>query len=97
MKQIEIVLLVIPFYFFSISCVAQESNRPPNQGPPSTEEIFTQMDSNKDGKLAKSEVKGPLLNDFDKIDADKDGFITKEELEKAPKPQNGQAPPPRNQ
>ena len=55
--------------------------------PPTIEELFKQMDSNKDNTLSKSEVKGPLKNDFDKIDLDKDGFISKEEMKKAPKPE----------
>ena len=38
-------------------------------------------------KLTKKEVKGPLKDDFDKIDTNKDDFLTKEELEKAPKPE----------
>ena len=50
------------------------------------------MDSNKDGKLSKEEVKGPLLNDFSKIDTNNDGYISKEELAKAPKPQGGNPP-----
>ena len=58
----------------------------PNGGPPSTDALFAQMDSDKDGKLSASEVKGPLANDFSKIDTNSDGFITKAELEKAPKP-----------
>ena len=70
---------------------------PPGQGeqgpPPGVEEIFAQMDSNKDGKLSIEEVKGPLKNDFSKIDTNGDGFISKEELEKAPKPDR-QGPPP---
>ena len=65
------------------------------QGPPSMEKVF-EMDANKDGKLSKAEVKGKLLNDFSKIDTNADGFITKEELEKAPKPQRGQRPPRNN-
>ena len=31
-----------------------------------TTELMTKMDANKDGKLSKDEVKGPLSNDFDK-------------------------------
>lgn len=72
------------------------SQNGPGQGqqPPSFKSMLKEFDTNKDGKLAKTEVKGPLLQDFAKIDADKDGFITKEELEAAPKP-NGR-PPKRN-
>lgn len=65
---------------------------------PTAEAIIIQMDANKDGKLSKAEVKGPLLNDFAKIDTDADGFISKAELEKAPKP-SGDRPkqgPPQN-
>lgn len=57
--------------------------------PPSFEELLEKMDSNKDGKLSKKEIKGPLKNDFARIDDNKDGFITKEELKKAPKPKRG--------
>ncbi len=78
----------------------QERNRPEGkraegnrQGPPNTAEIFKMMDSNEDGKLAKSEVKGPLAKDFTKIDVDGDGFLSKAEVEKAPKPKGGQRPP----
>ncbi len=51
------------------------------QPPPSFTELLKDMDTNKDGKLAKSEVKGPLKNDFDTLDANNDGFITKSEFE----------------
>uniref|UniRef100_UPI004047E35B Lcl domain-containing protein n=1 Tax=Mariniflexile sp. TaxID=1979402 RepID=UPI004047E35B len=54
---------------------------------PSVTEMLAEMDSDGDGKLAESEVKGPLKNDFSKIDTDKDGFITVAEFNKAPKPQ----------
>ena len=54
---------------------------------PTIEQLFKEMDANKDNKLSQKETKGPLQKDFDKIDLNKDGFITKEELKKAPKPE----------
>jgi len=53
------------------------------------------MDSNNDGKLAKSELKGRILEHFDEINTDGDGFITRTEFENAPKPERGQGRPPR--
>lgn len=68
---------------------AQEHGKQRQKGtrPPSISELFIQMDTNKDGKLSKREVKGPLQNDFSKIDSNGDGYLSKTELEKAPKPQ----------
>ncbi|MCG1035475.1 YHYH protein [Polaribacter sargassicola] len=50
--------------------------------PRSFSELLDVMDVNKDGKLAKEEVKGPLTDQFSRLDANNDGFLTKEELEK---------------
>lgn len=41
---------------------------------------ISELDANGDGKLSKSEVKGPLINDFDKLDVNGDGFLSKEEI-----------------
>lgn len=90
-----------------LSCSSNKkaiANGQANGEAPSTDALFAQMDSNKDGKLSKEEVQGPLANDFAKIDTDSDGFISKEELNKAPKPsgqrpqqgQGGQQGPPPN-
>ncbi len=57
---------------------------------PSIDELIKMMDSNKDGKLSKEEVKGPLEKDFAKVDTNKDGFLSKAELEKAPKQNKGE-------
>jgi Ca2+-binding EF-hand superfamily protein len=59
---------------------------------PNLETIFSQMDVNKDGKISKSEAKGPLSQDFSTIDTNEDGFISKEELKNAPKPNRQQRP-----
>jgi hypothetical protein len=83
--------------FMIVSCVSQnnqassETQRPSGQGgqqgPPSFSQLLSEMDANKDGKLAKSEVKGPLVNEFSTIDANGDGFLTESELKNAPRPQ----------
>ena len=49
------------------------------------EELLEMMDTDKDGKLSKTETKGPLKEDFSKVDKNNDGFITKDELGKEPK------------
>jgi Ca2+-binding EF-hand superfamily protein len=46
---------------------------------------MTMMDTNKDGKLSKKEVKGPLSDDFSAIDSDNDNFISKVELQEVAK------------
>jgi Ca2+-binding EF-hand superfamily protein len=67
----------------------KEGNKPPKEKP-TFSELLTKMDKNKDGKLAESEVEGPLKRDFATIDANKDGFITEKEFAKAP---NREKPP----
>jgi Ca2+-binding EF-hand superfamily protein len=66
------------------------------KGPPSFQELLSKMDTDKDGKLSKKEIKGPLKKNFSKVDADKDGFITKAEFEKAPKPKRLEKRGPKN-
>lgn len=69
---------------------SKETSRTVNtqeKGRPNPEEMFTQMDANKDGKLSKDEVNGPLKENFSKIDTNSDGYISKEELKNMPKPE----------
>ncbi|MDO6596707.1 YHYH protein [Oceanihabitans sp. 2_MG-2023] len=54
-------------------------------GRPDASEIIKKMDTNKDGKLSATEVKGPLKQDFNKMDANKDGYLSKAEIEKTQK------------
>lgn len=82
MKKIS---LLFALFVISFNSCAQEKRG--ERKMPTVDEIFTQMDSNKDNKLSKKEVKGPLKDDFSKVDVNKDGFITKDELKKAPKPE----------
>ena len=51
-----------------------------NNTPPSFSELLEKMDTNKDKKLSKSEVKGRLKENFDQRDKNGDGFITEEEM-----------------
>lgn len=102
MKQIIIVAFVMALTTGcsqnATSTNRNAEGRPPQGergGPPSIDEIF-KMDANKDGKLSKDEIKGPLQRDFAKIDTNEDGFISREELENAPKPPRGQRPPGNN-
>ncbi|MBD5772474.1 EF-hand domain-containing protein [Marinomonas colpomeniae] len=62
---------------FSVSSLA--NGQPPKE-PPS----FDQMDSNGDEVLTKDELKGPLLDDFERFDIDGSGSLTKNELPEPP-------------
>jgi Ca2+-binding EF-hand superfamily protein len=88
---VKLAILVV-ITTLSISCktkaqttdtnVEKRQQKSPNGQPPSVQEIFAKMDTNKDGRLVKAEVKGPLQRDFSKIDSNRDGFITRKELAK---------------
>ena len=76
-----------------------QQDQRPEQGRPSVSDIFAELDSNQDGKLSESEVKGPLANDFSAIDSNSDGYLEKEELKNAPRREGNQSQegrPPRN-
>ena len=82
-------LVLVFSILLSISLNAQESEtreQPRREGPPSLEQLFKHLDKDQDGFISKTEVKGPLVRDCDKIDLNEDGLLSREELEKAPKP-----------
>jgi hypothetical protein len=54
---------------------------------PSPEELMSRMDANRDAKLSKSKVRGPLQSNFDQFDLNGDGFISLSELKSAKPPQ----------
>jgi len=66
--------------------VAQAQEGRDQKEPPTYAKLLEEMDANEDGKLAASELKGPLKKDFAKIDTDEDGFISEAEFKEAPKP-----------
>ena len=85
---LNIGLTVCTLSFFACNASAQQAGGDERrQGPPDPSEIMEKLDKNEDGTLARSEVKGPLQKDFDKIDTDQDGFLSLKELQVAPKPE----------
>ncbi|MGB5554465.1 MAG: EF-hand domain-containing protein [Flavobacteriaceae bacterium] len=87
-RTVKLGVLVLALSLFA-SCKmnAQNSNnKQERKEPPTTAELFKQMDKDEDGLISEKEAKGPLKNDFAKIDTDEDGFLSTEEVEKAPKP-----------
>ena len=83
-------LLLLLAFTILISCKSNQEKKEQqerNGQRPSSTQIISELDSNEDGKLSKSEVKGPITNDFTNIDSNNDGFLTLEELNKAEKNQ----------
>ena len=99
-KQLKTGAITLGFLLLGTFASAQSSEgKKPNDGKmPSAKELIAKMDKNKDGKLSKKEVEGPIKEDFAKIDTNKDGFLTLKELKKTPKSKgNGsEGKPPRN-
>jgi len=91
-KVIYLGVLLTAFISLNSKAFAQGPPQGKRQGPPNFSELLSKMDTDKDGKLSKEEIDGPLKNDFAKVDANSDGFITKEEFDKAPKPKGKKGP-----
>ena len=86
-------------FFLFTACSNKSAITSSNQNPPQNQQarqprgerpqfsdLLSQMDGNKDGKLAQSEIQGPLKNNFNDIDKNRDGFITEAEFKDAPAP-----------
>ncbi|AWV97524.1 EF-hand domain-containing protein [Arcticibacterium luteifluviistationis] len=99
MKNTVKTFAAVAITLVTMSCSGQtsktEDTNRPQGGPPTYAQLLTEMDANKDGKLSKAEIKGPLQNDFSKVDSNSDGFISKSEFENAPKPEGGGQRPPK--
>ncbi len=65
------------------------------QGRPTTAQLMSEMDADKDGLLSQSEVKGPLSENFSTIDSNEDGYLSASEIENAPRPEHGGGRPQR--
>lgn len=101
-NQLSIIAIVVLLGFTSCNSTSNTTNTDASKSSQQTEtrtetrqrgerpdaaQMLAEMDANKDGKLSKEEVKGPLQEQFSKIDTNDDDFISKEELENAPKPE----------
>lgn len=88
-------LLILFAFTILISCKSNQvkkEEQEPNGQRPSSAQIISELDSNEDGKLSQSEVKGPIAEDFTNIDSNNDGFLTIEELHKTEKNQGNRSP-----
>ena len=57
---------------------------PPGRGRgPDPKMLMDRMDKNGDGKIAKSEAMGRMIERFAQMDSNKDGFVTTEEIKAA--------------
>ncbi|QXP59578.1 EF-hand domain-containing protein [Olleya sp. HaHaR_3_96] len=83
-------VLVFGVTVLSVNSVNAQSNDRQKKEPPTFSQLLEEMDKDEDGKLSKSEIKGPLKDNFDTIDTDEDGFISEAEFKKAPKPERRQ-------
>lgn len=85
MKKIVLTMFALTLIF---SCKTNQENKErqqPDGERPTSSQLISEMDADKDGKLSMDEVKGPIANDFENIDSDSDNFISLEELDKAEK------------
>ncbi len=65
----------------NVQSKAPNSQRSARTGKmPEFKNILSRVDTNNDGKIAKSEAKGRLVDAFEKLDVNSDGFITETEF-----------------
>lgn len=84
MRPVFICSAIVAASFWSSSS-AMSQQAAPAPAPSATRprpDLFTQLDSNKDGKVSKEELPDRQKPNFGRIDADADGAISREELVK---------------
>lgn len=92
MKNITLLILIFALLISCKSNQKQNTQQKPKGQRPTSTQLISELDSNNDGKLSKSEAKGPIANDFRSIDTNNDGFLTLEELNKVPKNPDNRPP-----
>jgi Ca2+-binding EF-hand superfamily protein len=64
----------------SLSLAEFKAAAPTVKASETPDQMITQYDSNKDGKISAAEYRAPPLANFDKADANHDGILTAQEL-----------------
>jgi len=80
MTKIKISLLLFACMAFSLSAKHHKGHGPGMKGPMHGK-MLEKMDTDKDGKISKTEWQAHHDEMFAKLDADKDGSITKDEFQ----------------
>ena len=79
MKQDSLFILLATAFYVSVGSISQIQTAVAQQ-PKGMQWALKQMDQNDDGAISRSEAKGRMLANFDRVDQDSSGLIDKDEL-----------------
>ena len=79
MKQDSLFILLATAFYVSVGSISQIQTAVAQQ-PRGMQWALKQMDQNDDGAISRSEAKGRMLANFDRVDQDSSGLIDKDEL-----------------
>ena len=79
MKQGSLFIFVATVFCFSVGFISQTQTAVAQQ-PKGMQWALKQMDEDDDGAISRSEAKGRMLANFDRVDQDSSGLIDKDEL-----------------
>ena len=79
MKQDSLFILLATAFYVSVGSISQIQMAVAQQ-PKGMQWALKQMDQNDDGAISRSEAKGRMLANFDRVDQDSSGLIDKDEL-----------------
>ncbi|MGC6430990.1 MAG: YHYH protein [Jejuia sp.] len=84
------IYLVTDEFPYVSRCLMGEVSTNERRGRPTLTQLMENMDNNNDGKISKSEARGPLASRFGDVDKNNDGFIIELELQQMQPPNLGQ-------
>ena len=79
MKQDSLFILLATAFYVSVGSISQIQTAVAQQ-PKGMQWALKQMDEDGDGAISRSEAKGRMLSNFDRVDQDSSGLIDKDEL-----------------